>query len=171
MEQPGAEHDLEHLFELAVRIEHQASLLYETFSKMFSHIPELDAFWRTMIDEESAHERLLQDAWDLLSPAQLRSPADEKMMRAATHVRLLFSADLKEKIQTLDDAYELMHNLEYSEMNAIFQFLTSKWISPSKQHDLIHGVIEKHLEYLSSFGDRFGDRDWRMAIKKKDLVD
>jgi hypothetical protein len=171
MEQPGAEHTVEHLFELAVKIEHQASLLYETFSKMFSHFPELDDFWRTMIDEESAHERLLQDARDLLSPAQLQAPADDRMMRDATRVRRLFADDLNETIQTLDDAYELMHNLEYSEMNAIFQFLSSKWIPPSKQHNLIHGVIEKHLEYLSSFGDKFGDKDWRKAIKKKDLVD
>jgi hypothetical protein len=171
MEQPGAGRTVEHLFELAIRIEHQATLLYEMFSKMFSHVPELDAFWRTMIDEESSHEKLLQDACGLLNAAQLQSPADDKMMRDAARVRRLFADDLKETIQTLDDAYELMHRLEYSEMNAIFLFLTSKWIPPSKQHNLIHGVIEKHLEYLSSFGDKFGDKDWRKAIKKKDLVD
>jgi hypothetical protein len=138
---------------------------------MFAHVPELDAFWRTMISEESAHEKLLKDARGLLNPEQLQAPADEKMWRDATRIHRMFADDLTKSIETLDDAYELAHDIEFSEVNAIFQFLTSRWIPEEKKSNLIHGVIEKHLEYLSSFGDKFGDRDWRKAIKRKDIVD
>jgi hypothetical protein len=46
-----------------------------------------------------------------------------------------------------------------------------EWIPLEKQQNIIHGVIEKHLEYLSSFGDKFGDKDWRKAVMKKDIAD
>jgi hypothetical protein len=167
MTQSSPEQTIEKLFELAIEIERRAANLYEAFSKMFSHVPMLDAFWQVLINDERRHEKMLREAQKLLSSEQLRSPADDKMWRDVTRVRRRFTDDLAESIYTLNDAYELAHDIEYSEVNAIFQFLASEWIPSEKRRHFVHSVIEKHLNSLSSFSEMFGDRDWRKTIQKQ----
>ena len=169
MTQSNPEHTNEQLFEMAIEIEHRAASLYEAFSIMFTDVSGLDAFWQVLINDELGHEKMLRDTRKVLSAAQLQAPAEESMWRGVMRIRHWFTDELAESVRTLDDAYELAHEFEYSEVNAIFEFLASEWISSEKRKKIIHAVIERHLNSLLSFGQLFGEKDWRRTINKKSI--
>jgi rubrerythrin len=167
MIQSGSEQTNERLFELAIEIEHRAANFYQAFLIMFSDVPGLDDFWQVLINDELGHERMLKETRKSLSAAQLQAPADEKIWRGLARIQRWFTDDLPESVRTLDDAYDLAYQFEYSEINAIFEFLESEWIPSEKRNEIVHSIIEKHLNTLLSFSDRFGEKDWRRSINKK----
>jgi hypothetical protein len=65
----------------------------------------------------------------------------------------------------LNDAYELAHELENSEVNSIFKFLTSELIPSDKQEEFIFSTIKQHQQKLLDFDRNFGDSEWRKGIK------
>ncbi len=170
MTQPIPEQTNEQLFELSIAIEHRASDFYQAFSIMFSHVSGLEAFWQVLINDELGHESILKEARKSLTSAQLQSQADDRMWKSIMRIRRWFTDDLVTSVRTLDDAYELAHQLEYSEINAIFEFLASEWMPAEKRKEIIHNIIEKHLNTLMSFSDLFGDKDWRSSINKNTAV-
>ena len=77
----------------------------------------------------------------------------------------MLSKDLVGSINTLDDAYELAHQIEFSEVNAIFKFLSSELIPFDKQEKIISSGIVQHQQKLLDLSRDFGDREWRKEIK------
>jgi hypothetical protein len=72
-------------------------------------------------------------------------------------------------VRTLDDAYNLAHDLEFSEVNAIFKFLILD-VVPCKQSDaFIEHMINDHLKKLIDFSKNYGDKNWRRSIPAKNL--
>jgi hypothetical protein len=73
--------------------------------------------------------------------------------------------DLIGPIETLDDAYELAHGLEFSEVNTIFAFLAGEYVPSEHRKEFVRVEITRHLEKLTHFGENFGEKDWRIGIK------
>jgi rubrerythrin len=160
-----SENTIERLFELQIGIEYKAADIYKRFSQLFSHTPGLSAFWDGLYGDEIQHAVMLQDVRKSLPPEQLLSYTSKEMWGSVMTIQQMLSKDLLGSVNTLNDAYELAHELEFSEVNAIFKFLTSNLVPSDKQEDVIDLVIKQHQQKLIDFSRNFGDREWRKAIK------
>lgn len=164
MIQSGPEETVEQLFKHSIEIEYKAAHIYETLSKLFSHVPGLTGFWQGLMEDERRHVTILQEIQKLLTPEQLLAHSDQKMWEAVAGIQRKLSEDLVGAINTLDDAYELAHELEFSEVNAVFQFLAAECVPSDERKQFVRSEIEQHQKKLLDFGPNFGDRDWRKGI-------
>jgi len=164
MIQASYEETIELLFEHAIENEYSAAQIYKRLSKLFSHVPGLSDFWDELFQDEIRHTNILKDLQKLLTPEQLLTPADKKMWDNVTKIRRMLSKDLVEPIKTLDDAYELAHELECSEVNTVFQFLAAEFLPSGEQQKQVVSEITIHQQKLFDLNRHFGDRNWRRGI-------
>jgi hypothetical protein len=155
------------LFEHAIAIEYKAADIYEIFSRMFSHVAGLHDFWQGMRNDEVGHATRLEAIHQSLSLERLGQIADKKMWNRVMRTRQMFGTALADAIETLDDAYELAHEIEYSEVNAIFKFLATEFVTDVDQEAFVYSQITQHQQKLSDFNQRFGDRESRKKIKAR----
>jgi len=162
-----SEDTIERLFELTIENEYRVADIYERFKKLFSHVPGLPAFWQELHDDEIQHATTLQNVRKLLTPEQLLSCSTKEMRDSVVrlHHMLILSKDLVGSINTLDDAYQLAHQIECSEVNEIFKFLSCELIPFDKQEDMISSGIAQHQQKLLDLSRNFGDRERRKEIK------
>ena len=167
MIQASYEETIELLFEHAIENEYSAAQIYKSLSKLFSHVPGLYDFWDGLVKDEIRHATILKDIQMLLTPEQLLTPADKKMWADVTKIQRKLSKDLVASVKTLDDAYELAHELEFSEVNTIFQFLAAEFLPPGERQKQVISEITIHQQKLFDLNRHFGDKNWRRGITIK----
>ncbi len=164
---PDSDKTIDRLIEAAIDLECRAAGIYQTLSEKFAQVPGISAFWQGLNKDEIEHAAILKDTRSLLTPEQLSAKPDNKIWEDIAGVRRMLEQHPVEAIKTLDDAYELAHELESSETNAIFRFLADECVPSGIRKELAHSVLEKHLKKLADFTQNFGDREWRRKIQKQ----
>ena len=163
---PVSDKTMERLLDAAIEIECKAAGIYQALSEQFAQIPGLSAFWQSLNQDETEHAAILKDTRMLLSQAQLSMQPSDKMWEDMVAIQRMMDQDPLAAVQTLDDAYELAHEMESSETNAIFRFLAAECIPSGVRKELVYAVLERHLKKLADFTGNFGDREWRQGIRK-----
>ena len=163
---PGSDKTIERLIEAAIDIECRAAAIYQTFSEQFTQVPGLSAFWQDLNKDEIEHAAILKDTGRLLTAEQLSAQPGDKMWEDIAAIRLMLDQEPVSAVNTLDDAYELAHELEFSETNAIFRFLAAECVPSGIRKEFVHAVLEQHLKKLADFTQSFGGRQWRRGIVK-----
>jgi rubrerythrin len=136
------------LLEVAIRLETAAQEFYEGLAARFAHHPEVAAFWRVIAGEEAGHRDRLKE-WGASVPAdRLSRAADAKMLRLGEKL-LATRADARlDDVRTLDDAYETAHELESSEINAIFRFFINEFGRDPGVITILMQDLDQHAERL-----------------------
>ena len=116
-----------------------------------------------LTEEEMQHANTLQDIRKSLTVEQLQSPCDKELSDIVARTQRMLRGVLTESIKNLDDAYELAHELEFSELNAIFKLLATKFFPPEQRRQIVPNIMQ-HQQKLLDFSHNFGDRDWRKGI-------
>lgn len=159
-----------YVFQQAIKAEWQARCFYLKFSEMFSHISQVSSFWVEFAQDEEGHARALQKIQETLSDQQLAKAADFELLtnikQAITSLRTI-SID---SINTLDDACELAHELEHSEVNSVFKVLTTEFVSQETRKKITFSQLGNHLKKLMKFTQNIGDKALRKSITAKHLV-
>ncbi|MBN1149401.1 MAG: hypothetical protein JXA78_19220 [Anaerolineales bacterium] len=133
------------LFKLAISVEESAGELYKRLEAMFAHEAQVAQFWRRFAEEEANHAGQLRELLSKLNPEQLAAPADPAMLQNA-HRILAFSIDSSlDRVQDLEDAYQLAHELESSEANAIFDFLITHFAQDQQSRDFLREQLRGHI--------------------------
>lgn len=168
MTKPGSKDALEEIFGRAIEIEHAAAGIYTRFSQLFSHLPEVSAFWRGLAEDEMQHANTLRDVRESLTSEQLASPCDIETSDRVAAAQRVVREDSTASAKNLDDAYEVAHELEFSEVNAIFKLLATAFVPSEERRQFVVEEITQHQQKLVDFGRGFGDRDSRKAIAIRD---
>ena len=155
---------IENLFAFSIEIELRAAAIYLAFAKFFPSVPGLANFWLEMHADELGHARTLESIRRALPAYVLQNAAPEEMWQNVQSIQKLICSDLTGGVQTLDDAYELAHELEFSEVNVLFNFLTSDVMTFGQQADITYTNIVQHQKKLLDFNTLFGDRERRKNI-------
>lgn len=143
------------LFELAINWETQAQDLYEEFAKLFSHEPKVSAFWKQLSKDESRHSKVLKDFLKEIPREKLFAAMGDEQRNSVSRIEKLINEATTSKIQTLDDAYELAHQLETSEMNKLFTMLVNQYLPDKEGHKFILSDVKEHIEMLMKFGKEY----------------
>jgi hypothetical protein len=116
------------------------------------------------MNDEALHAKALQDIRDTLAAEQLDLPADRSLILKARRelqdfaVKCDFAA-----IRTLDDAYEIAYDLEYSEVNAVFQAIIGESV-PSDVRLKFVTQIREHVSKLEDFSKTIADAERMRTI-------
>jgi rubrerythrin len=161
-----AEKTIHLLFELAINWETQAHELYANFAKLFSHEPKVSAFWKQLSKDESRHRKILIDFLKEIPRVKLLEEMSKEQRNTVMRIEgLIKSADIT-KIQTLDDAYELAHQLETSEINTLFKMLVNHYLPDDEGHEFILSDVNEHIEMLMQFGKAYTQSQRRLIYTR-----
>jgi len=160
---------IEVIFERAIEIEYKLAYLYKEFTQLFSHIQDISVFWKGLTADEVKHAKTLKDVRKALTHEQLLSSCDKEILEKIAGIQRLQSEILSKSVKNLDDAYELAHELEFSEINAVFKLLATEFVPSEKRKQFVASEIEQHQQKLMDFSHNFGDRVWRKKINIHDV--
>lgn len=136
------------LFEHAIAAEKAARDLYLAFSERFSDPPAVAEFWASLADDEQDHADRLEEIYAALSPEQRQSPIDPDVMRQVRALEGLLPPDVLERVTTLKEAYWLAHDLENSEVNALFDFVLNEFMNDETQQQFALMQLQDHVSKL-----------------------
>ena len=156
------------LFDVAIASEKAARKIYLGFKHKFSPFPPVSEFWQTMADDEAEHARILARVRQGVLPADLETPVDARMAEKAQHMRDLDTHQIIHSVNTLDDAYKIAYDLEASEVNMVFNFLTIRFLSVAESSEIVSATVDLHLLRLAEFSRYFGDAEQCKAIPAGD---
>jgi rubrerythrin len=148
------EKTLQVMFELAINWETQARDLYVNFTGLFRDEPKVSAFWRQLSQDESDHIYVLKNILNKIPAEKLLAELNNEQWNAVIRVEGLMKEASTRKVKTLNDAYEVAHELETSEINTLFKMVVNDCLPDDKGHAFIADVTE-HIAKLISFGDEY----------------
>ncbi|MDA8432316.1 MAG: hypothetical protein M0Z60_05055 [Nitrospiraceae bacterium] len=153
------------VFALAVAAEAGAGLLYSEFRRIFSHVPEAAGFWREMEADERLHENVLREMYDMLSEEEKNAAVDMPLFEEAKiYIGGISVRKILDATFSLDDAYEAAYALEYSEVNAVMQFIVSEIVPQYERHDFILSNLKDHVARLETFSHTLCNEECRRSI-------
>lgn len=156
--------DIAGFFEQALEIEQKSADIYAELSKLFSHVPEVSVFWYALAKEEEQHCDTLREIYNSLTNEQLFSFLNKDIMQKLNEIQNILNQDLISPIKNLNDAYELAHQLEYFEVDAVFKFIANKFITPEERKNFILSEINAHQQKLMVFREIIGDVEARRRV-------
>lgn len=162
--------DVLRILNMSISMEREASVFYAGLTELFSHFPEVSGFWLRMHKEELDHmntiESIMQSPPDGLKIDHARLSSIYKSIAF-----LKFSSkDSIAAVKTLEDAYKLAVNLEFSEINKAYGSIVEMFIRDDGRKAEAVENIKQHQEKLREFGHSFGDIEQMKVIRIKALT-
>ena len=133
---------------------------------MFAVEPKVAAFWQRYAAEERGHASWLEKLLGDLPIEAQQSPANAQMLEAARHMVKVPLDEALVRIQTLDDAYQLAHELENSEMNTVFGFIMTTFARDAQTAQFVRKQLSEHVaRLLNHFPDPFASALNRQSVQ------
>lgn len=159
-----SEDTVETMFSLAIQAEQAAREFYEGLLHQFGHAPRAAAVWQEMMEDEEEQIRFLEEVRARLTPEQLRDPANPDIMQKLRECLEFSPQDTLQGIRDLNDAYHYAHELEYSEINAILEFIINEYhLDPAVRAHLVDHYLQTHVKRLLALGGVA----WRRSIRPR----
>ena len=136
------------LFEMAIDAERAAGELYHGLAAKFAHHPEVANFWKEYADEENNHAAWLARIRDGLSEDELAVPADPTTLHEAQAALRVSVERALNRIHDLEDAYQLVSELESVETSAVFDFLITHFSADEKTPAFLRAQLKEHIGRL-----------------------
>jgi len=154
------------LFEMAIGAEKAAEELYHGLAAKFAHHPEVADFWKEYAAEEDGHAQWLERIRNGLSQDELAALADPTILQEArAALRVSVERELNQ-IQNLEDAYQLVGEIENAETNAVFDFLITHFSSDAKTQTFLRSQLKDHIAKLMvDFPTQFKGAEMRRMVK------
>jgi rubrerythrin len=157
---------IEALFGYAIAAEKYAEAIYLQFERMFAADPDVVAFWQHYAAEERGHARWLEGLLDKLPEETRAAPANLEMLETARHMIATPLAKALAEIETLDDAYQLAHELESSEVNTIFESLLETFAGDPQATQYARHQLSDHATRISEeFPERYRSVSSRRSFR------
>ncbi len=155
MSDPDSELVLGKIFEKAIETKKRVGQIYRQFARLFSHIPEVEDFWRKMNINQITHADWLKEIKESLSEEQILSLPQVELVLKTHAIKDLFEKHSKKEIGNLHDAYEVAHEIESSEVNSLFKMLSNEFISSEKKKKFILAEIDEHRRQIMNLPEKF----------------
>lgn len=157
------------LFALAIAAETSAAELYRGLVAKFAQYSDVAEFWQRYVTDEITHARWLARLQGNVSVEQLAARADPAMLENARHAAGVSVQALLDQVHTLEDAYELVNELEHSETNVVFDFLITSFPTDQEVLSFLRAQLSEHVDRLiTTFPERFRDPGARLAAKAQE---
>ncbi|MBN1874826.1 MAG: hypothetical protein JXA33_11400 [Anaerolineae bacterium] len=136
------------LFSLAIAAERTAETFYQGLVTKFAFYPTVAEFWSMYAKEEEVHARWLAQLRDKLPLEELSEPADMTIVEKLQNVLQFSVEDALQRIHNLEDAYQMVNDLENSETNAVFEFLIEHFATDERTQTFLRTQLRDHVGHL-----------------------
>lgn len=155
---------VEDLFERSIAAEQAARALYHGLAERFSHAPEAADYWADLAEDERAHIEALKTLFDALSPAERQAEAEPEAFWKAEELAGFSVEESLRSIETLEEAYQLAHDLEYSEVNTVFEFILMTYWDDQRRRQFARSQLREHVGKLANPPGKMGNSYWRQSV-------
>jgi hypothetical protein len=155
---------VEDLFERSIAAEQAAQTLYQGLAERFSHAPEAADYWTGLAEDEQTHIEGLRALFEVLSPAERQAEADPEAFWKADELASFSPQESLQSIETLEEAYQLAHDLEYSEVNTVFEFILMTYWDDAERRQFARSQLREHIGKLANPPGKMGNSFWRQSI-------
>jgi hypothetical protein len=142
--------NIEQTFEIAIAAEKTAERLFQGLATKFAYREEIARFWLQYAADEVKHAEWLRDLKARLRDEHLARPADVDTVKLLQAVSNFSLDEALKSVNDLEDAYQLIDNVENGETNAIFQFLINSFESNTQIRAFLRDQLDQHVERLST---------------------
>jgi hypothetical protein len=136
-------------FEAAIAAEKAAERLFQGLEAKFAHREDVAMFWRQYARDEGEHAQRLEGLKARLTPQQLSEPVDTRIVDMLQVVAGYSVDRALLRVRNLQDAYQLVNDVESSETNAIFRFLLDNFEKDEQLRDFLAAQLDEHISRLS----------------------
>jgi hypothetical protein len=137
-------------FEIAIGSERALERLFKGLEAKFANQGDLAAFWALYAFEETRHAEWLEELKAKLTPEQLSGPVDPEAMHLLRAVIEFSVEKALDGVKDLEDAYQLVSEIESGETNAIFEFLQNNFEANKEIRSFLRAQLGKHVARLST---------------------
>jgi hypothetical protein len=141
---------VEQVFEVSIAAERAVEDLFHGLEAKFAPYADLVLFWRQYAAEEAGHVRWLLSARARLSPEQLASPVSAETVEAMRQTAALSVAQVLSRVTNLQEAYELVLEIESGETNAILLFLLDHFEPDPGTVSFLRAQLNSHVAKLAT---------------------
>ena len=140
----------EEAFDAAIGAEKAAEQLFHGLKAKLSHDPDVIQLWKHYAEDEIMHANWLQTLEAKITKDELAQPVDEKAVKLLEVVRQVSIEKALARVSNLEDAYELVNDIEHGETNAIFRFLVDHFEVDRKMRHCMCSRLKLHVSRLSN---------------------
>ncbi len=159
---------VENMFHLAISVERLAKSLYLGLAERFSDHQDVMRFWYKYADEEEGHAVWLEQALSQLSPEQCAAQGDQMIVEKLRHILHTPIESLLADIVNLEDAFQLVNDLENSETNVVFEFLIENFADDDNTRLFLKNQLRGHVgNLLIEFPTQFRSAALRRDIRAR----
>jgi len=155
----GKRYTLSEVIKVGIQSEKKLQMIYMNFSNLFMNLAEIRDFWRELSNDEKMHAKCLEQL--KFNREDLFKMVDGVIQEKVASLENISVDKLLLKVKNLDDAFEIMHKLEHSEIDFMFEFLMGKSIDSQDRMEIINCKIRKHYAKFAYTDTFFKDREWR----------
>lgn len=152
--------------EVAIAAERAAESLFLGLEAKFAHHEDVAMFWSEYALEEAKHAEWLEGVKARLTKDQLSRQVDSHtvgLLQAVTEFSVKKSLL---GVKNLEDAYQLVNDIENGETCAIFQFLLNNFEADVQTKDFLRTQLSKHIARISvDLPEQYKDVLVRMGIR------
>jgi hypothetical protein len=136
---------LDDVFHAAIGAERAAELLFRGLQAKFAPYPQLAEFWDDYAYDEQQHAIWLEALYTRMDAQRLAEPVDDHTTRLVKAVSSLSVEKALADVHNLEDAYQLVNEIENAETNAIFQFLMNNFEPDAQMQAFLRAQLQKHI--------------------------
>jgi rubrerythrin len=140
---------VETAFEAAIGPEKAAEEFFLGLEAKFSHNEDVSQLWKQYAEDEAMHARWLETLKAKLGQEELSKFVDEHTVQLLEVVANISVERALEKVHDLEDAYDLVNEIESGETNAIFRFLVDNFEADEKMRDFLRNQLNEHVGRLT----------------------
>ena len=155
---------IQNLIELSFQIHYRARNVYRELAKRFSHHEPSAALWKSLTEDEEAQAQVLTDVLVNATVEKLVSPVPADTWANAKRIWHLVHQDLLATVKNLKDAHGIAYQLEYLEVNAIFELLSVDVLPGHVEREFIRTHIAQHQQRLADFSENYVGPNWLEVI-------
>ena len=135
-------------FAIAIDAEKAAEKMYQGLERKFADHEDVVAFWKQYTSDEASHAKALEGMLARLTPVQLSAPVDSQTVGALQTMASFSVEKALQGVKNLEDAHQLVSEVENGETNAIFEFLL---IFEKDEHlrEFLRTQLNKHILRLT----------------------
>lgn len=148
----------------AIAMEEEAALLYTTLAGSFREYEVVSGIFNDLAHDELEHKKELTNIRNTLDENILNEPADTRIVEDLSKYNHL-DHEKAQKLRDLDEAYELCHVFESSEINTIYRALSAKYCADELKRQLILKTLNHHIGKLTMIKDMYPTSKERKRIK------
>jgi pterin-4a-carbinolamine dehydratase len=156
------------ILERAIDTKKKVGQIYLRFAELFSHVPEVENFWKRMNFNQTTHADWLKEIKESLTEEQILSLPEVEWVLKTHSIKNLFDKHSAKEIDNLHDAYLIAHEIEFSEVNELFKMLSNEFISSEEKRNIILNAIDIHQQQIMDLPGKFNNGTMMKDIKVED---